>query len=537
MATNTDTIEPVAQQSLRLLLIDDEAANWAGMFDQGLRPHGFTLSIETHPGRVENAISEHQPDVILLDLHFPGDDSRSDGRTTGGELLGKIRHGFSEIPVVVFTTRLADVDIPLETFESQPHGFFGKNQIADMQDANRDWAPVLAQALRRAIEIAAADRRPPESDMKFVVGSTAPMRRVASLARNAATHTLTVLIYGETGTGKQGVAEAIHRLGERKGRFEQLNCSGIDEQTLTVQLLGHAKGAYTGSVGEKPGLFELADRGTLFLDEIQDMPRSLQNHLMTVIEKQTIRRVGGIKDIPVDVRLIVATNQPISKLVADKVLREDLAYRLNRFLIILPPLRERMEDLPSLWTHFIAKVNEKLDKSVTDVLRPEVRKLLDAYDWPGNIRELESVIEYAVATSPSNTLFPSDIVIKPLNAENRDTLSEDIDTGRPDIADPVDLHTPAADARDIANKIDGMARHERYAYLTGFRHAEIRKQVLIEIVRRLRRRQGKKIEHKDLADYLDIIREEDEEQKKDYNRIRQMVIKAGVPLTELEFNQ
>lgn len=532
-ATKTDNAAMPQQELIRLLLIDDEADHWAGMFDQGLKPYGFDLSIETHPGHAASAIRERSPHVILLDLHFPDDDQRTDGHTTGGALLSKIREDFSEIPVVVFTTRLADTDIPLEVFNHQPHGFFGKNQIAEMQDAHKDWAPILAQALNQAIEVADMDRRTPESDMDFVVGSTASMHHVASLVRNAAKHTLTVLIYGESGTGKQGVAEAIHRLGKRKGLFEHLNCSGINEETLTAQLFGHEKGAYTGAVGEKPGLFELAHEGTLFLDEIQAMPPSLQNYLMTAIEKNTVRRMGGVKDILVEVRLIVATNKPISELVADNVLREDLAYRLNRFPISLPPLRERKQDLRILWKHIIAKANEKLHRNVTDVFRPEVQTILEAYDWPGNIRELESVIEYAVATTPSNTLFPSDIVIKPLLGKSQNTLISSTETGQQNVADAVDTYDSASDVQSIAMKIDGMTLQERYAYLTGYRHPEIRKQVLIEIVKRLRQRQSKKVQHKDLADYLDVIKEP----KKDYERIRQMVVTSGIQLTKLDCNQ
>jgi two-component system, NtrC family, response regulator AtoC len=521
------------QELIRLLLIDDEADHWAGMFDQGLKPYGFDLSIETHADHAVSAIREHHPNVILLDLHFPDDDQRTDGHTTGGVLLSKIRQDFSNIPVVVFTTRLADVDIPLEIFDRQPHGFFGKNQIAEMQDAHNDWAPILAQALYQAIDVADIEQRSPEEDMGFVVGSTTAMQGVASLVRSAAKNSLTVLIYGESGTGKQGVAEAIHRLGKRKGRLEHVNCSGINEETLTAQLFGHEKGAYTGAVGEKPGLFELAHEGTLFLDEIQAMPSSLQNNLMTAIEKNTVRRMGGVKDIPVQVRLIVATNKPISELVADNVLREDLAYRLNRFPISLPPLRERKQDLPILWKHIIAKANEKLHRNVTDVFRPEVQTMLEAYDWPGNIRELESVIEYAVATSPSNTLFPSDIVIKPLLGKNQNTLISCIETRQQNVAGVVDTYDSASDAQSITMKIDGMAVEERYAYLTGYRHPEIRKQVLIEIVKLLRQRQSKKVQHKDLADYLDIITEP----KKDYERIRQMVVTSGVQLTKLDCNQ
>lgn len=525
------------QEQIRLLLIDDEADNWAGMFDQGLSPFGFELAIETNPDRVASAIGKHRPHVILLDLHFPDDDRRIDGRTTGGALLSEIRQNSPSMPVVLFTTRLADDNIPLEAFEHLPHGFFGKNQISEMQDAHEDWAPVLAHALNQAIEVADAERRSPESDMGFVVGATKAMHDVTVEVRNAARHTLPVLIYGETGTGKQGVAEAIHRLSGRKGRFEHLNCSGVHEETLTALLFGHAKGAYTGAVGEKPGLFELANGGTLFLDEIQAMPRALQNNLMTVIEKNSVRRMGGDKDIPVSVSLIVATNQPIGELVADEILREDLYYRLKDFEINLPPLRERMEDLLALCQHLIGKANEKLNKHVTKVIRPEVLEKLQAHNWPGNIRELQAVIRRAVAISPSNVLLPSDIEIAPLNAKKKNAVQNHIELEQPlvaDIPEAAEVSNLEAQAEEFAAKIDKMEVDKRYAFINGNLDGHLRTLVIIEIVRRLRNCQGRKVQHKDLANYIDVIKDA----KKDFERIRQLVVtSAKVKLTELDFNQ
>jgi len=523
------------QEQIRLLLIDDEAANWAGMFDQGLLPYGFELSIETRPDHAENTIRQRRPQVILLDLHFPGDDKRPDGRTTGGVLLGAIRRDFPDIPVVVFTTRLADTDIPLESFDLQPHGWFGKNQISEKQDANEEWAPILAQALNQAIDSVTAILGSPDTDMGFVVGSTAAMKHVTNLIRNAAKHSLTVLIYGETGTGKQGVADAIHRLSGRKGRFEHLNCSGVNEETLTAQLFGHVKGAYTGSVGEKQGLFELGNGGTLFLDEIQAMPRALQNHLMTAVERGVIRRMGDERDIAVDVRLIVATNQPLSELVNDEILREDLAYRLNQFPIVLPPLRERMQDLPALCQHLIAKANEKLKKHVTDIVRPEVMEKLKTYNWPGNIRELEAVISRAVVTTTSNVLFPQDIEIAPLTARMKASESGAIETNHPGVDNPTEAakaDTLENQAVELAAKIDNLPVNARYSFITGNLDGELRSLVLIELVRLLRGRQGMKVKHKPLANYLDVIND-----AKDFERIRQMVVKAGIRLTELECNQ
>ncbi|MEQ1779415.1 MAG: sigma 54-interacting transcriptional regulator [Nitrosomonas sp.] len=525
---NSDVVSE--QEPIRLLLIDDEANKWAGVIDQGMRPYGFKLAIETNPDRASSAIGEHRPHVILLDLHFPGD-GYGDGQTTGGALLKEIRQNFPGIPVVVFTTRLADDDIPLEVFEYPPHGSFDKVQISEMQAAHGNWEPILAQALNQAIEVADAAWRSPESDMGFVVGATKAMHDVTVEVRRATRHPLPVLIYGETGTGKRSVAETIHHLSGRNGQFVPLNCSSMHEETLFSLLFGHGVGTSTGAEGEKPGLLELADKGTLFLNEIQAIPPALQNNLMAVIEKSSVRRMGSDKDIPVNVSLIFGTNELIDELFADEILRGDLFYLLREFEIKLPPLRERMEDLPVLCQHLIGKANEKLNKHVTKKVRPEVLEILQTYNWPGNIRELQAVIRRAVAITQSNVLLPTDIEITRIKTNKQNTNVEAGTDNQPDGAIPIEnaMETQAA---KIAEKIDGMALQSRYSFITGNFDGELRRLVLIEVVRLLRNRQSKKVQHKQLANYLDVVNED-----KDYERIRQMVVTAGIKLTKIECNQ
>lgn len=524
---NSDVISEL--EPIRLLLIDDEANKWAGVIDQGMRPYGFKLAIETNPDRASSAIGGHRPHVILLDLHFPGD-GYGDGQTTGGALLREIRQNFPGIPVVVFTTRLADDDIPLEVFEYPPHGSFDKVQISEMQAVHENWEPILAQALNQAIEVANAARRSPESDMGFVVGATKAMHDVTVDVRRATRHPLPVLIYGETGTGKQSVAETIHHLSGRTGQFVHLNCSGIHEEILFPLLFGHGVGTSTGAESEKPGLFELADKGTLFLNEIQAIPPALQNSLMAAIEKNSIRRMGGDKDIPVNVSLIFGTNELIDELFADEILREDLFYLLREFEIKLPPLRERMEDLPALCQQLIGKANEKLNKYVTKKVRPEVLETLQAYNWPGNIRELQAVIRRAIAITQSNILLPTDIEITPLRIKEENADDEESSVNQPDGTDPVE-EAMGTQAAKIAEKIDGMTLQSRYSFVTGNFNGELRRLVLIEVVRLLRSRQSKKVQHKQLANYLDVVNED-----KDYERIRQMVVKAGIKLTKIDCN-
>jgi transcriptional regulator with GAF, ATPase, and Fis domain len=203
----------------------------------------------------------------------------------------------------------------------------------------------------------------------------------------------TVLISGESGTGKELVARALHENSSRRGEpFIKINCAAIPKTLMESELFGYEKGAFTGAVGSKPGRFELADRGTLFLDEIGEIPVEMQVQLLRVLQESEFERVGGIKTIKVDVRLVTATNRDLAREVASGNFREDLFYRLNVVPIHLPPLRERRTDIPLLVEHFVTKFNERLKKSITEV-EADALDRLTSYHWPGNIRELENVLE------------------------------------------------------------------------------------------------------------------------------------------------
>lgn len=513
---------------VRVLLIDDEADTLLPTLAQALEPMGFEFIKESRSDRALDAAQTTKPDVILLDLHFPGDD-RQAGPTTGGRLLTEIRRRFDSIPVVVFTTRLDDVDIPLEAFDEQPHGYFSKPDFG----GGRAWADALAATMRNAIETVRRAADPDAGDLGFLVGKTREMREVAARIRAAAGNALTVLIYGETGTGKQRAAEAIHRLSERKGRFEHFNCSGVHDETLESTLFGNERGAFTGAVAAKHGLFELADGGTLFLDEIQRMPMALQNKLMLVVESGIARRMGATEDRKVDVRLIVAANHSLSDLVADGVLREDLAYRLSQALISLPPLRQRMDDLPGLFRIFAAKTSKDLKKSVSDTLRPEVQARLSAHAWNGNIRELETTIMRAVARTNSNVLLPQDIEFVPLRRSGREGGA----AGLPEAGDAspavaaVGGASTATVVQALTDQLESLPVSQRYAFLLG-QGREMQKGILIEVIRRLRSRTGRKVKHRILAAALDPLTNEET----DLERIRQFVC-GHVKLTELDCNQ
>ena len=242
-----------------------------------------------------------------------------------------------------------------------------------------------------------------ESEQR-IIGQAAPFQFVLNQVGVIAKTDSVILIQGETGTGKEVIAQAIHKQSPRShGPFVKLNCAAIPGPLLESELFGHERGAYTGACTQTKGRFQLADRGTLLLDEIGDLPLELQPKLLRALQEQEFERLGGSQTIRVDVRVVAATNQDLAQLVAKKRFRADLYYRLNVIPIWLPPLRERVQDIPLLVEYFVQKLSARFHKPV-DVIPDEVMEVLKAYDWPGNIRELQNFIERAVVLSPESVL-------------------------------------------------------------------------------------------------------------------------------------
>jgi formate hydrogenlyase transcriptional activator len=239
-----------------------------------------------------------------------------------------------------------------------------------------------------------------------IVGNSPALEAVLEQAERVAPTDSTVLIEGETGTGKELIARVIHNLSSRFGRpFIKLNCAAIPFDLLESELFGHEKGAFTGAIAQKIGRFELADKGTLFLDEVGDIPAGLQPKLLRVLQEQEFERLGGTRTHQVDVRLVAATNRNLAEMVKRNEFRSDLYYRLNVFPIPLPPLRARREDIPALVRHFVEIYARRMDKQIEEVAS-ETMAALTAYHWPGNIRELQNFIERSVILSSGNELSP-----------------------------------------------------------------------------------------------------------------------------------
>ncbi|HXX56585.1 MAG TPA: sigma 54-interacting transcriptional regulator [Thermodesulfovibrionales bacterium] len=242
-----------------------------------------------------------------------------------------------------------------------------------------------------------------------LLGKSVPMQRLYEHIRNAAMSEAPVLIYGESGAGKNLVARALHKLSRRKdGPFMQMNCAALNEQLLESELFGHKKGAFTGAVSDRTGRFEAAHDGSVFLDEIGDMPMSMQVKLLRVLEEKVVERVGDHKPIPVNIRLISATNKDLTSLIQSGTFREDLLYRINSITIKVPSLRERSEDIPLIAFHYLKKISSINNKEITSISPPAMEILIN-FPWPGNVRRLINALEHSVVTCKTDTIQVSDL--------------------------------------------------------------------------------------------------------------------------------
>ncbi|MCP3952941.1 MAG: PAS domain S-box protein [Desulfobacterales bacterium] len=266
-----------------------------------------------------------------------------------------------------------------------------------------------------------------------IIGASAQMQKVFDLITNASRSDAPVIIYGESGTGKELVARAIHRLSERlRGPYVKINCAALTESLLESELFGHVKGAYTGAVNDRSGRFETAHGGSIFLDEIGDLPLATQVKLLRVLEEKIIERVGANTSVPVDVRIISATNRDLMKLIGDGTFREDLYFRINVIPVHLPPLRERIEDIPLLADAFFRKIRLKVNKELTAISKETMAALMH-YTWPGNVRELKSAFEYACVTCQGGTIQPGHLPTNILTEKKTSVSTKRISISREEI--------------------------------------------------------------------------------------------------------
>lgn len=400
----------------KILVVDDEL-NMRLVLKALLNKEGYDVATASDGVEALKVLKSGGVGVVVTDLKMP--------KLDGLGLLERVIRDYPSTPVIIITA----------------HG-----TIATAVDALKKGAfdyitkPFERDELKNIIHKAIRTRRlneeellvsPDEIERHGIVGSSEPMLKIYDTIKRVATTTTTVLISGETGTGKDLIAYAIHRNSPRRDNpFVKINCSAIAENLIESELFGYEKGAFTGAVSTKPGRFELADKGTLFLDEVGEIPRDMQVKLLRVIQDHEFERVGGLRTIKVDVRLIAATNRNLLQDVKDGRFREDLYYRLNVFPTHLPPLRERREDILSLTDYFIEKFNSKLDREVKHI-DSRVKDILVSYDWPGNIRELENLIERIVLMAGGDTITFEDIPLEWKSAAEAISLSQKAGQKRP----------------------------------------------------------------------------------------------------------
>ena len=341
-------------------------------------------------------LDTHPVSAIVTDLMMP--------RVDGFELLRTLVERGQFVPAIVLTS-FGDVGHAVTiVHELQAFWFLEKPTqpavLASLLDRALKYGELLRGTARLQRQLSH------QGVLGEMVGTSRVMQQVYTMIQRVAPTQASVLITGESGTGKEMVARAIHRLSPRSGGpFVAVNCAAVPSELIESELFGHEKGSFTGAVGRHLGCFEQANHGTLLLDEIGEMPLGMQARLLRALEESKVRRVGGSTEIPVDVRILAATNRSVDGSLGDKVLREDLYYRLNVFNIHLPPLRDRREDLPNIAKAMIDLLNQKHDCSVTAVHRDALQRLM-AHTWPGNVRELRNVLEWAVITAQKDLILP-----------------------------------------------------------------------------------------------------------------------------------
>jgi two-component system response regulator AtoC len=375
------------------ILITEDDEDLAFVLREALVRQSYETQVCPTVAALVEALKTGSWDLILLDVKLPDMD--------GIEAIPKIRDVGPDTPIIVMTAH-GNRETATQAIARGAYDFFTKPlKMSEFQ-------VVVARALeRRRLQLQVRALQAAQgSGVEDLIGRSESLRRVVDMAQRAAPVDVTVLIEGESGTGKEVLARAVHRLSARKdGPFVAVNCGAIPEGLLESELFGHERGAFTGAVRAKPGRFELAREGTIFLDEIGDMPLTMQVKILRALQEREIERVGGLKPIPIDVRVVAATHQNLDQLVVEGKFRQDLFYRLQGVRLLLPPLRERVDDLPDLITHLLDRAARRLGRAPA-LVSPEALRSLWTYAWPGNVRELQHVLEGAMVLS-DGVILPS----------------------------------------------------------------------------------------------------------------------------------
>ncbi len=387
----------------KLLVVDDES-NLRLVVQKELSRQGHEVETASDGETAWALLEEADFDVLLCDINMP--------RLDGIGLLRRLREKSQNPPEVIMLTGNATVETAIDAMKLGAYDYLTKPyRIVELaalvqQAAEKQRLKIDNQRLRAQIERT-------HKSMPDIVAESPQMKEVLRLVQRVAASDTSVLITGESGTGKELVAQALHRLSRRNDKtFVDLNCAALQDSLLESELFGHEAGAFSGARNRKLGLFEIADGGTIFLDEVMEMPAQLQSKLLRALETRTFFRVGGVKKVEVDVRLIAATNRNTKKAIADGVFRSDLLYRINSFEIHLPPLRERREDIEPLARYIL----QKLAGANAPELAPQAVDALISYSWMGNVRQLKNCLERAVLLADNGRIttreLPPEVVYK-----------------------------------------------------------------------------------------------------------------------------
>jgi two-component system response regulator PilR (NtrC family) len=401
----------------RILVVDDEPS-MREMLGIMLRREGFEVEAAESRTRAGQILARGAVDMVITDVKLPDGD--------GIEILRHVKSAFPETVVVVMTA-FGSTETAVAALKLGAHDYLIKPfDVEELKIVVRN--ALEKQQLVEENQLLKAEFRV-QHGLDRIVGASPPMVKVFDLVRSVAGTASTILVQGESGTGKELVAKAVHALSPRRDApFVSVNCAALPENLLESELFGHMKGAFTDAHQTKKGLFETAHRGTLMLDEVGEMPLSMQVKLLRALQERKVRRVGANDEVDVDVRVIAATNRSLEELVRDRRFREDLYYRLNVIPILVPPLRERKEDVPLLAKVFLDRFSREMNKAVTRI-SDEAMALLVRYSWPGNVRELENVIERAVALETTGAVMQDRLPETVLTPQVAGAVVPDFDQG------------------------------------------------------------------------------------------------------------
>ncbi len=402
------------KEKTKLLIIDDDPkVSW--ILTEGLSPNFEIISARDGVEGIQ-MVSTEKPDLILLDIKMPG--------MNGLEVLEKLGK-MDNRPDVIMLSGNGETQNVVESMRLGAAEFI--NKPFEIKEVEIHINTVLERGILKREVRHLRTELDTRKQYDQLVGDSGKMQQVKEIIEQVADSELTVLIRGESGTGKEIVARLLHSMSNRSEEpFTKVNCAAIPRDLLEAELFGYEKGAFTGAHKTKPGRFEVANKGSIFLDEIGDMPMELQSKLLQVLEQQEFVRVGGIQNIHVDVRIICATNKNLEEAIGRGGFRDDLFYRLNEITILLPPLRDKKDDIPVLVEHFLERYNKLYQKNYP-VLSPETMDRLMGFHWPGNVRQLENLIKQVVVRGGENIvadLLSSGMAVQTARGEASDDIFE-----------------------------------------------------------------------------------------------------------------